>query len=87
MHLIPEILRPKIEASSYYAENSKSLVIQGDGSRDRANNVLECYEKLHALIVVAGRSSIRGETSLAQVEKVKNLSVLSGLNLLSGKLG
>ena len=87
MHLIPEILRPNIEASRYYAENSKSLVIQGDGSRDRTNNVQECYKKLHALIVVAGRNSVRGETSLAQVEKVKNLSVLSERNLLSGKLG
>ena len=87
MHLIPTILRPDIEASRYYAEKSKSLVIQGDGSRDRTNNVQECYKKLHALIVDAGRSSVRGETSLAQVEKVKNLSVLSERSLLSDKLG
>ncbi|KAM0798742.1 peptidyl-tRNA hydrolase [Usnea florida] len=87
MHLIPAILRPNIEASRYYAEKSKSLVIQGDGSRDRTNNVQECYNKLHALIVDAGRSSVRGETSRAQVEKVKNLSVLSERSLLSDKLG
>ena len=86
MHLIPEILRHDIEASRYYAENSKSLVIQGDGSRDRTNNVQDCYKKLHALVVDAGRSSVRGETSLAQVKKVKNLSVLSERNLLSDKL-
>ncbi|CAD6579759.1 MAG: hypothetical protein ASARMPREDX12_009360 [Alectoria sarmentosa] len=73
MHLVPKILHPDIEASRYYAENSKSLVIQGDGSRDRTDNVQECYQKLHALIVAAGRSSVRGETSPAQIEKVKNL--------------
>lgn len=75
MHLVPKILHPGIEASRYYAENSKSLVIHGDGSRDRTNNVQECYKKLHALIVDAGRSSVRGETLPAQVEKVKKLSV------------
>ena len=75
MHLIPKILHPDIEASRYYAGNSKSLVIHGDGSRDRTNNVQECYKKLHALIVAAGRSSVRGETPPAQGEKVKNLSV------------
>lgn len=73
MHLVPKILHPDIEASRYYAKNSKSLVIQGDGSRDRTSNIQECYKKLHALIIAAGRSSVRGETSPAQVEKVKNL--------------
>ena len=87
MHSVPEILHPEIEASRYYAENSKSLVIQGDGSRDRTNNVQECYKKLHALIIAAGRSSVRGETSQAQVEKVKNLSVFPDCNLHSNKLG
>lgn len=73
MHLVPKILHPDIEASRYYAENSKSLVIQGDGSRDRTDNVQECYKNLRALIIAAGRSSVRGETSPAQVKKVRNL--------------
>ena len=81
MHLVPKILHPGIEASRYYAENSKSLVIQGDGSRDRTNNVQECYKKLHALIIAAGRSTVRGETSQAQVEKVKTLYVFPDYNL------
>lgn len=86
MHLVPKILHSDIEASRYYAENSKSLVIQADGSRDRANNIQECYRKLHALILAAGRSSVRGETSPGQVEKVKELSVFSSCNLLSDRL-
>lgn len=87
MHLVPKILYPGIEASRYYAENSKSLVIQGDGSRDRTSNIQECYKKLHALIVAVGRDAVRGETSPAQIEKVKNLSVSSDYDLFGDKLG
>ena len=87
MPLVPRILHHAIETSRYYAENSKSLVFQGDGSRDRTNNVQECYRKLHALIIAAGRSSVRGETSRAQVEKVKSLSVFSDCNLRRNNLG
>ena len=87
MHLVPKILHPDIEASRYYAKNSKSLVIQDDGTRDRSNNVQQCYKKLHALMVAAGKSSVRGETSPAQLEKVKNLSVFPDCNLLSDGLG
>ena len=74
-HMIPKILHPEIEGSRYYAANSKSLVIQGDASRNRNDNIQECYKKLHTTIVAAGRATVRGETSPAQVEKVKNLYV------------
>lgn len=87
LRLIPKILHPDIEASRYYAENSKSLVIQGHGSRDRTANVQECHRKLHALIIAAGRTSVRGETSPAQAEKVKNLSVFSNCNPPGNSLG
>lgn len=81
LHSVPKILHPDIEASRFYAANSKSLVIQGDGSRDRTKNVQECYKKLHALFIAAGRSSVRGETSPAQIEKVKKLYVFSDYGL------
>ena len=87
MHLVPKILHPDIEASRYYAKNSESLVIQDDGTRDRSNNVQECYKKLHALLVAAGKNSVRGETLPAQLEKVKNLSVFPDYDLLSDRLG
>lgn len=74
--MVPKILHPEIEGSRYYAENSESLVIQGDSSRSRTDNMQECYKKLHSLIVEAGRSTVRGETSKAQVEKVKSLYVI-----------
>lgn len=73
--MIPKILHPDIKGSRYYAANSKSLVIQGDASRNRNENIQECYKKLHTTIVAAGRATVRGETSPAQVEKVKNLYV------------
>lgn len=71
--LIPKILHPEVVASRYYASNSDSLVIQGDESRTQSENIKECYGKLHAMVVAAGRKTVRGETSQAQVEKVKAL--------------
>ena len=72
-HMIPKIIHPQIEKSRYYAANSQSLVIQGDSSRNRNDNVEECYKKLHDFIIAAGRATVRGETSQAQREKVKGL--------------
>lgn len=71
--MIPKILHPQIEGSRYYAANSQSLIIQGESSRNRNDNVEECYKKLHDLIIAAGRATVRGETSQAQKEKVKGL--------------
>ncbi|KAL9099918.1 MAG: hypothetical protein Q9163_004645 [Psora crenata] len=71
--LLPKILHPKILSSRYYADKSKSLVLQGDESRSQGANTAICYKKLHALVVEAGRSTIRGETPQAQVERVKAL--------------
>ena len=73
--LIPKILHPEIEGSRYFAQNSRSLVIQGDGSRKRTDNEQECYKKLHDLIVAAGKSAVKGETSPDQAEKVRKLYV------------
>ena len=73
LHRIPKILHPKIEASRYYAGNSKSLVIAADNNRDRSDNIQECYKRLHGLIMDAGKNTIKGKTSQAQSEKVKNL--------------
>ena len=75
--MLPKILRPEVERSRYYAENSESLVIQGDGSRSRTDNKQECYKKLHNLIVDAARGIVRGETSKAQMAKVKSLYVIN----------
>ena len=75
LHMIPKILHHEIENSRYYAGNSRSLVIQGDASRNQNDNVQECYRKLHTMIVAAGRAAIRGETSPAQAKKVKSLYV------------
>ena len=83
MHLVPELLHPEIEASRYYARNSNSLVFQGTASRDQTINVDECYKKLHALIMAAGRSTVKGETMPGQVEKVKDLSVFLNASRLS----
>jgi len=73
--LVPKVLHPEIEKSRFYAANSKSLVIQGDANRSRTDNVQECYKKLHAMIVAAGRAIIKGETSPEKAERVRKLFV------------
>ena len=74
--LVPKLLHPEIERSRYHARNSQSLVIHSDGSRTQAANIQECYKKLHAAIVAAGRATVKGETSPEKVEKIRNLYVV-----------
>ncbi|KAL9640383.1 MAG: hypothetical protein Q9164_000326 [Protoblastenia rupestris] len=74
--LLPKILHSEILSSRYYAENSESLVVQDDTSRSQRYNTGTCFKKLHALVVEAGRSTIRNETSPAQIERVKALYVV-----------
>ena len=71
--LIPHLLHSEVLASRYFASKSESLVIQGDESRSQAENIKECYGKLHAMVVAAGRKAVKGETSQTQVERVKAL--------------
>lgn len=69
--LLPGLLHHELMLSRVYAEKSNSLVIQADGSRRQSDNVDECFEKLHALILRIGKAVVRGELSLATKEKIK----------------
>jgi len=69
--LLPGLLHHELMLSRFYAEKSNSLVIQADGSRKQGDNVDECFEKLHALILGIGKAVVRGELSLATKEKIK----------------
>lgn len=69
--LLPGLLHHELMLSRVYAEKSNSLVIQADGSRKQSDNVDECFEKLHALILRIGKAVVRGELSLATKEKIK----------------
>ena len=60
-------------ASRYYAEKSRSLLIQADESRKQTANRETCYRKLHELVVELARDRIPRETSENQKEKVKRL--------------
>ncbi|KAL8750019.1 MAG: hypothetical protein Q9199_007332 [Rusavskia elegans] len=70
---VPNLLHDQIRASPYYAEKSDALVIQADSNRKQSDNVDACFMKLQDLILAAGRSSIKGETSPEQAERVKRL--------------
>lgn len=73
--IIPAILHASLRASKYYAEKSHSLVIHADGSRKQSDNLHECFQKLRLLIVAAGKTAVKGETSPEQAAKVRNLYV------------
>ncbi|MDI1485040.1 MAG: hypothetical protein OHK93_000174 [Ramalina farinacea] len=70
---VPKLLHESIKSSRYYANKSNSLVIQADTSRSQGDNVRDCYTKLHQALKDAAKSSIKGESSREQVEKVKRL--------------
>ena len=73
--LVPSILHPQLQESRYYAPKSGALVIQADGSRKQTDNVQECFKKLQDLILSAGRSVVRGETTPEQIARAKRLYV------------
>ncbi|KAI9707126.1 MAG: hypothetical protein M1836_000086 [Candelina mexicana] len=62
-----------IQESRFCASKSDSLVIQADSSRRQADNVQECFKKLHNMILDIGRSVLPGETSAQQKGRVKRL--------------
>ncbi|KAF7505985.1 hypothetical protein GJ744_012332 [Endocarpon pusillum] len=70
---IPSLLHSSVMASRYYAEKSRSLLIQADESRKQTANREACYRKLHELVVELARDRIPGETSESQKDKVKQL--------------
>lgn len=71
--LVPNILHQKLVASQYYAEKSHTLVIKSDESRNANNNTQKCFDKLRDIIIVAGKSVVKGETSPAKIARVKLL--------------
>ena len=71
--LLPTLFHGPLLQSRYHAAASNALVIQADDSRKQADNVNACFRKLHDLIVAIGRDVVPGETSAAQVQRVKGL--------------
>lgn len=71
--LLPSALHPMIRQSRYYADNTDSLLIQANESRKAGVNKDTCYRKLSELIGEVYQTTVPGETSPEQKEKVKQL--------------
>ncbi|MCJ1475137.1 hypothetical protein MMC13_003797 [Lambiella insularis] len=71
--IVPSLLHQQLQMSRYYAPRSDSIVIQSDTNRKQADNVQECYKKLEDLLLATGKTVVRGETTLAQLARVKKL--------------
>ena len=72
---IPKILHEHLRKSRYYAEKSEALIFQADESRKQSENTQECFRKLKELILAAGKTTIKGETSPAKKARLKSLYV------------
>lgn len=83
--LVPTLLHPHLCNSRYYAEKTRSLVIQADDSRRQSDNAHSCYVRLHSLILEAGSRAIPGETSAVQKEHVRDLQKAENERRLRGK--
>ncbi|BEI81624.1 hypothetical protein CcaverHIS002_0207840 [Cutaneotrichosporon cavernicola] len=68
---LPPFLVPALQQSPYY--HAPSLLLSSQTSRSAPQNLAICIENLHATIVNAGRGLVRGQTSDAQRERVKEL--------------
>lgn len=73
--IVPGIIYHQLSASSYYARNTNSLLIQWDSSRKQNDNIEGCWTRLYSLFQDAAKNVVRGETSAQQANKVKELSV------------
>jgi peptidyl-tRNA hydrolase ICT1 len=71
--LIPPLLHDRIKASRYHAAKSNSLIIQADDSRKQSENAQSCFARLQSLIAEAATTSIPGETSTEQRERIEIL--------------
>lgn len=70
---IPTALHPEIRSSRYIAARSNLIIIQADDNRKQTDNAHSCYQRLHQMIVDAGRNAVPGETSAEQSKRVKKL--------------
>ncbi len=70
---IPGILHSAVLSSRFYAEKSRSLLVQADDSRKQGANRDACYGKVHELLLELAKDNIPGETTQSQKEKVKKL--------------
>jgi peptidyl-tRNA hydrolase ICT1 len=73
--LVPSIIHQQLQKSQYYAPKSQTLVIHADGSRKQSDNVDQCFHTLRDLILAAGKTVVKGETSPEQRARVKQLYV------------
>lgn len=71
--LVPSALHHALRSSRYYADKTNSVLIQSDESRKQQDNKETCYRKLTGMLIEIYKSTVPGETSQGQRDKVKRL--------------
>lgn len=76
---VPEFIRKALaENSTYVSRQSNSIQISSTRSRSQADNVQDCINKLHALIVDTGEKLVPGITSTETRDRVARLQQAEG---------
>ncbi|KAJ7593727.1 RF-1 domain-containing protein [Mycena floridula] len=70
---IPAWARHALKKSSFYVASSKTIMFTSSQHRSQAQNIEDCLEKLHALVLSTSSESIRNETPEEKKKHVANL--------------
>ncbi|EDR04026.1 uncharacterized protein LACBIDRAFT_330957 [Laccaria bicolor S238N-H82] len=70
---IPEWARKELVKSSHYVASTHSILLTSTVHRSQSQNVEDCFNKLHSLILDASSAPIKKETTPEQKKKVEAL--------------
>ena len=76
--LVPKVIHEELLRSKYLTQDN-TLVFRSEDARTQVENIKICYQKLHQVIIAAGRIAIRSEASEASkavIERVEALYVV-----------
>ncbi|KAF8903707.1 RF-1 domain-containing protein [Gymnopilus junonius] len=71
---IPRWAHPALMKNPHYVASTHSILITSTAHRSQSQNIDECLQKLHNLIMFAASSAIKKETSAAQKKKVADFA-------------
>ncbi|KAF8151007.1 peptide chain release factor class I/class II [Crassisporium funariophilum] len=70
---IPRWALPDLIKNPHYVASTHSILITSTVHRSQAQNIAECLQKLHSLVLSAASKSIKSTPSQAQQKKVSGL--------------
>jgi peptidyl-tRNA hydrolase ICT1 len=75
---LPDYILRKVRENSRHLTKNDEIVIQADDSRKQPQNVEECFNRLHKILLSCVAKDVPGATSAEQKKRVAGLYVLRG---------